>query len=175
MNPDVLRRSYDRFADRYDADFRAQQQPKIEALLAALPAPPPAPWLDAGAGTGLVGRLGGGRPVNLDLSAGMLRHAPGPRVQADLHRLPFPDATFACVTAVTALIDLADPRPALAELVRVLRPGGWLAISVLVREDPERFVDGLAALPVTRPRRLTLGRDVGLVARRPPVALDPLL
>ncbi|MCB9538915.1 MAG: methyltransferase domain-containing protein [Myxococcales bacterium] len=173
MNPDVLRRSYDRFAHRYDADFRAQQQPKIEALLAALPVPVPTPWLDVGAGTGLVARLSGGRPINLDLSAGMLGHAPPPRVQADAHRLPFPDATFRCVTAVTALIDLVDPTPALAELVRVLRPGGWLAISVLVREQPARFVDALAGLPVTPARRLALDRDAGLVMRRTPVDGDP--
>ncbi len=173
MNPDVLRRSYDRFAPRYDADFLAQQQPKIEALLAALPSPEPTPWLDVGAGTGLVARLSGGRPINLDLSAGMLALAPPPRVQADAHRLPFPDATFACVTAVTALIDLADPRPALAELVRVLRPGGWLAFTALRSEAPERYGAALTTLPVSSPRRLALGRDEGFVAQRTPVERDP--
>ena len=46
MEFDVLRRSYDRFADRYDLVFTTQQRPKALALLAALPSPLPTPTID---------------------------------------------------------------------------------------------------------------------------------
>lgn len=169
MNLQILRRSYDRFASGYDEAFQAQQTPKIVSLLAALPDPPPTPWLDVGAGTGLVARLSGGAPICLDLSRGMVARAPAPRVQADLHALPFPAGALRCVTAVTALIDLSTPATALAELVRVLAPGGWLAVTALVRENPEAFAAALRRLPLTPFVRLSLGNDVGFVARRLPL------
>ena len=46
--------------------------------------------------------------------------------RADAHALPFSDGTFDFVTCQTVLIHLADPGRALAEMVRVLEPGGLL-------------------------------------------------
>jgi ubiquinone/menaquinone biosynthesis C-methylase UbiE len=46
--------------------------------------------------------------------------------QADAHTLPFPDGAFDFVTCQTVLIHLADPSRGLAEMVRVLEPGGLL-------------------------------------------------
>ena len=43
---------------------------------------------------------------------------------ADALSLPFPDSTFACATAGFSLRNMADLRLALAEMVRVVRPGG---------------------------------------------------
>jgi len=42
----------------------------------------------------------------------------------DVLQLPFPEATFACATAGFSLRNMADLRGALAEMVRVVRPGG---------------------------------------------------
>ena len=47
---------------------------------------------------------------------------------ADILRLPFPDATFDAVFVCFVLEHLADPPGALAELKRVLRPGGTIAV-----------------------------------------------
>jgi SAM-dependent methyltransferase len=44
--------------------------------------------------------------------------------------LPFADATFDRVIAAEVLEHIADDRGAMAELVRVLRPGGTLAVTV---------------------------------------------
>jgi SAM-dependent methyltransferase len=84
----------------------------------------------------------GARAVGLDLSAGMLARArelgrrPGaPRaaglVQADARRLPFADASFdlAC-SAYGAVPFVADPGRIMAEVARVLRPGGRWVFSV---------------------------------------------
>jgi SAM-dependent methyltransferase len=43
---------------------------------------------------------------------------------ADVERLPFADASFDLVTCQTVLIHAADPAAAIAEMVRVARPGG---------------------------------------------------
>lgn len=50
--------------------------------------------------------------------------------QGDACRLPFPDASFDRVIAAEVLEHLPDDRTAFAELARVLRPGGRLAVTV---------------------------------------------
>lgn len=44
---------------------------------------------------------------------------------ADAHSLPFADSTFDCVFSYAVLEHLHNPFVALAEVVRVLKPGGW--------------------------------------------------
>jgi ubiquinone/menaquinone biosynthesis C-methylase UbiE len=96
--------------------------------------------LDAGCGSGpLLAALRdrGATVAGFDKSAGMLgvaRRRLGD--DADLHvaelgsPLPFPDNTFNDVTASLVLHYLKDWGPALAELRRVLKPGGRLIVSV---------------------------------------------
>jgi SAM-dependent methyltransferase len=95
--------------------------------------------LDLGAGPGFdsaeLRRLGA-RALSLDLSLGMLRAGlrdfPGPRVQADARRLPFPDGAFAGVWANASLLHLSPPAAATAvrEVRRVLRTGGLFHIAL---------------------------------------------
>ena len=165
MDLDLLRRSYDRFAERYDLVFTAQQRPKARALLAALPSPLPRPTVDLGAGTGLVARESGAPVVQLDASSAMLRRAAGIRVLGDLYRLPFRDGAFAAAISVTALIHFDDPAQALREIARVVRPGGPVALSVLKVEATERLEDALAPSGLHLDRRLDLDTDVGYVCR----------
>jgi demethylmenaquinone methyltransferase/2-methoxy-6-polyprenyl-1,4-benzoquinol methylase len=49
-------------------------------------------------------------------------------VEADAQALPFPDATFGLVTVAFGLRNIADTGRGLAEMARVLAPGGRLAI-----------------------------------------------
>ncbi|MFM8985163.1 MAG: bifunctional demethylmenaquinone methyltransferase/2-methoxy-6-polyprenyl-1,4-benzoquinol methylase UbiE [Planctomycetia bacterium] len=49
-------------------------------------------------------------------------------VEADAQALPFPDATFDLVTVAFGLRNIADTARGLAEMARVCRPGGTLAI-----------------------------------------------
>lgn len=58
---------------------------------------------------------------------------PGARaadVVADLHDLPVPDAAFDAVICTEVLEHVAEPARVLDELVRVLRPGGSLLVTV---------------------------------------------
>jgi SAM-dependent methyltransferase len=63
--------------------------------------------------------------------------APGGQVNGDALALPFPDAAFDRIIASEVLEHLWADERAIAELVRVLRPGGRLAVTVPTR-FPER-------------------------------------
>ncbi len=77
------------------------------------------------------------RAVGIDLSAGMLqvarRRAAGLAVpvalaQADVQRLPLPDASFDTVAISLALCTVPDPGAALREAARVCRPDGRVVL-----------------------------------------------
>jgi SAM-dependent methyltransferase len=59
-------------------------------------------------------------------------------VQGDATRLPFADASFHRVIASEVMEHIADDSAAAAELARVLKPGGMLAVTVPA-EWPERL------------------------------------
>jgi arsenite methyltransferase len=99
--------------------------------------------LDVGSGPGNVtaslARAAGpdGLALGVDISEPMLARAvntaAGPQVgflRADAQQLPFRDATVDAVTSLAVLQLVPDPSAAVAEMVRVLRPGGRIAIMV---------------------------------------------
>jgi demethylmenaquinone methyltransferase/2-methoxy-6-polyprenyl-1,4-benzoquinol methylase len=94
--------------------------------------PPGSRVLDVATGTGLVARQlirRGCDVVGLDQSDEMLRHAKD-RTRAVLgqaEQLPFPDGSFDAVTFTYLLRYVDDPAAVVAELARVLRPGGAMA------------------------------------------------
>jgi SAM-dependent methyltransferase len=102
----------------------------VEALDRLLPA---GRVLDVGAGDGFTAtRLNDRRTVvALDPSAGMLVRADLPhRVHGEAEHLPFADSSFDGAYATWAYFFSRgwDPTPGIAELDRVVRPGGSLAI-----------------------------------------------
>jgi SAM-dependent methyltransferase len=56
--------------------------------------------------------------------------ARAPDIVADLHRLPVEEASFDAVVCTEVLEHVAEPAVVLAELRRVLRPGGSLLLTV---------------------------------------------
>lgn len=76
-------------------------------------------------------------PIGADLSFGMLAagRSGAPLVQADILRLPMPDASVDGVTCGFALRNLVELEAFFVELARVVRPGGRVAI-LEVAEPP---------------------------------------
>jgi demethylmenaquinone methyltransferase / 2-methoxy-6-polyprenyl-1,4-benzoquinol methylase len=138
-----VRQMFSRLARRYDLvndvmSFGMHRKWKRETVRLALGGRKrPARLLDLCCGTGdmcfYAAELGAGRIVGADFTIPMLAVArrrarlEGDRpdfVAADALRLPFPDAVFDAITVGYGLRNIADPRRALAEMRRVLAPGG---------------------------------------------------
>ena len=96
--------------------------------------------LDVGCGTGALARTAAdhvstGQVVGVDRNPGMLAVARRikPEIdwrEGDAKQLPFEDASFDVVVSQFALMYFAERRAALAEMMRVLKPGGRLAVAV---------------------------------------------
>jgi SAM-dependent methyltransferase len=108
-------------------------------VLPAKPSAAPLRIVDLGAGTGwLSNRLAqlGHEPCAIDLSCdgqdglGAARHFVGGwlRVQAEFDRLPLADASVDAVIFNASLHYSSDYAATLREALRVLAPGGWLAV-----------------------------------------------
>ena len=131
---DSIAFGYDRVNDLMTGGLHRLWKRKLIGLVA--PAPGEAA-LDLATGTGdlamgLLGRVGpSGSVIGLDFSPGMLaiareRHA-GAAVEwreGDMLALPFADAAFDVVTVGFGLRNVTDLDRALAEIARVLKPGG---------------------------------------------------
>ena len=93
--------------------------------------------LDIAAGTGtssIALTKTGATVVAVDFSAGMIaegkrRHPELEFIEADAEKLPFGDNEFDAVTISFGLRNINDPRAALAEMYRVLKPGGRLVVT----------------------------------------------
>ncbi|OBK43286.1 SAM-dependent methyltransferase [Mycobacterium sp. 1081908.1] len=115
--------------------------------------------LDVGCGpaslTASLARAAGpdGLVLGIDRSDAMLaravRVASGPQIgflRADAQRLPLLDETVDAVVSVGVLQFMPDPAAALAEMARVLRPGGRLAVVVPIVRHAGRFWRKLPSL-----------------------------
>ena len=123
----------------------------IAALDRALPS---GDVLDVGAGDGFTARrlATGRRLTGLEPAAAMVRPGGGVRwVLGEAEHLPFADATFDAAYATWAYFFSRDwdPTPGIAELDRVVRPGGALAIAENLGGDAfgALAVDDLSADP----------------------------
>ncbi len=137
--------------------------------------------LDIGCGDGalaieLAGR--GASVSGIDKDGGALEAA---RVRADragvtlrlreggAAALPFEDATFDRVIAVTVLCFVPDPDRAIGEMARVLKPGGRLVVGELGRWSlwaTQRRIAGWLGNPVWRAAHFRTGAGLRDLARR---------
>jgi demethylmenaquinone methyltransferase / 2-methoxy-6-polyprenyl-1,4-benzoquinol methylase len=144
LAPDAVRRMFDRISPVYDLMNRlmtAGLDGRWRRITADSVVRPGDRVLDACCGTGdlaIAARQAGGEVAGLDFSERMLerarRKAPELEwVRGDLLALPFDDASFDAATVGFGVRNVADLERALAELRRVLRPGGRLGVLELTR------------------------------------------
>jgi demethylmenaquinone methyltransferase/2-methoxy-6-polyprenyl-1,4-benzoquinol methylase len=128
---------FDRIAGRYDVlnrtltfgmDVRWRRR-----AVRSLGLPPGERVLDVACGTGDLCRelaIAGYRPVGVDFAIGMLQNARthAPLIQADALKLPVADGNVAGITCGFALRNVVDLEALFAELSRVVRAGGRVAI-----------------------------------------------
>ncbi|MEY2741660.1 MAG: hypothetical protein RIS21_28 [Planctomycetota bacterium] len=126
---------FEGMVDFFDAARESPPHRELSDLAWEFAAAGPAgPLLDVGCGAGVFldkARASGRRAFGTDLAVGMVRraHRHGHAAAAsDVAALPFPDATFAVATAMLVLHLVPDAHAALAELARVLVPGGRLVV-----------------------------------------------
>jgi demethylmenaquinone methyltransferase/2-methoxy-6-polyprenyl-1,4-benzoquinol methylase len=139
LRPDAVRGMFDRIAPVYDAMNRVMtagldrswRRLTVEAVVQ-----PGDRVLDACCGTGdlaVAAEREGGIVTGLDFSPRMLERARKKSetvtwIEGDLLALPFDDGSFDAATVGFGVRNVANLEAAFAELHRVLRPGGRLAI-----------------------------------------------
>jgi demethylmenaquinone methyltransferase / 2-methoxy-6-polyprenyl-1,4-benzoquinol methylase len=145
---EAVRSMFDAIAPRYDLvnrimTFRMDVGWRRKTVR-SLGLPTASTILDLACGTGDLCRelaASGWRPIGVDLSYGMLAAArtDAPLIHGDALRLPLPDSSVTGVTCGFALRNFASLPPFFAELARVVRPGGRIAL-LEVAEPPNRLL-----------------------------------
>jgi malonyl-CoA O-methyltransferase len=127
-----IRADFSSAATRYDVHALLQQQ-VLRKLVSTLSLAPQARVLDGGCGTGMLHRLlDSAEVISLDLAYAMCAQAAkygANTVNATLHQLPFPDNSMDAVVSSLVLQWVHHWQGALAEMRRVLKPGGVMAVS----------------------------------------------
>ena len=146
---DRVQSSFSRQAQDFDAaGLTLGRQALLGWIVDALPLEPETRALDVAAGTCHLSRAVAphvGSVAAVDVTPAMLREARAEAaaaqqrnlhlVQADAGRLPFPDGHFDLAMCRLALHHFADPAAAVAEMARVTRRSGALAVVDLLSPD----------------------------------------
>lgn len=148
------------YDDRFVPALFGQFAPRLVAFAGIAPGER---VLDVATGTGIVARAAeqaGASVTGLDLNPGMLsvarRHSDRIAwIQGDAAALPFGEAAFDAVLCQFALMFFPDRAAVLSQMLRVLKPGGRLAVAVFDRLDNSPGYDRLVP---------AIGRIVGLEA-----------
>ena len=146
LPPSEVRAMFDRISPVYDFMNNAMTaglDRRWRRLAAETVVRPGDAVLDACCGTGdlgIAGERAGGRVTGLDFSEQMLVRARAKSgsvewVLGDVTALPFDDASFDAVTVGFGIRNVPDLDVGLAELARVLRPGGRVACLEITRPE----------------------------------------
>ena len=133
-----------RAAAGYDQVVGSMTRQLIPTLLKAVHLAPGNRVLDVAAGTGLAAEAAAamvgpsGHVTATDISPAMIEKAKERLgvvrnvafAVENAHALTFPDASFDAVICNMGVMYFSDPARSLAEMRRVLRPNGWLCVSV---------------------------------------------
>lgn len=143
MSSDDVRAYYDDFSRDYDRGRDHGYHAMIDEIEsgAVIELARGRDVLEVGCGTGLVLQRvarNARSAKGVDLSPGMLAHAKDRGLdvrEGDATALPFDDASFDVVYAFKVLAHVPDVDRAIAEMVRVVRPGGHVLVEVYNRHS----------------------------------------
>lgn len=150
-----IREHYDTVADTYDTHYDHHRGKKYHThlsnhLMNALPSG--GNLLDIGCGTGLFVekymKNGGRHGTGLDISRGMVakarRRCPDCNfIVGTGEKLPFADNSFDAISSVLVFSYVRDPESMLAEVYRVMQPGGSVALCTLGKKLITRGIPSL--------------------------------
>ncbi|HET6893020.1 MAG TPA: class I SAM-dependent methyltransferase [Pyrinomonadaceae bacterium] len=135
---DTIASEFDLIMNQYDLQRRLEVV--FDELLKEIPLSG-RKVLDAGCGTGYFSKWAldrGARVTSVDIGINLLREARKKGmlnlVAGDVMKLGFGDATFDVVISSECIEHTPSPETAVSEMVRVLRPGGFLVVTC-----PNRF------------------------------------
>jgi len=170
---DPIRAYFDELAERWDARQPANRNELLCEFITPFAAELDAAGLTLELGTGTGALIPvvrqcapNARLVSVDFAYQMLDHArtraaDAPLVQADVHALPFArGGAFNLVLCHNSFPHFADKPAALAEMRRVLRPGGWLVIAHSAGRERINAIHREAA-PVIQNDLLPTGTELG--------------
>jgi ubiquinone/menaquinone biosynthesis C-methylase UbiE len=151
------RTHFDRWSSSYESGPGARRLQELQtAALAALALNADDALLDLGCGTGAAVRQAAPavrRAVGFDLSPAMIAQARGLAAgianvefrEGDVSEpLPFSDGEFTAIVCTTAFHHFPKPLETIAEIFRVLAPGGRVVIADFNRRHPVVFAADLA-------------------------------
>lgn len=175
IDPDAFNdfeaRGWEEKASGYDDFFGRITGHLVEPLLDAASVGAGTRLLDLATGPGYAAAQAaerGASVVGVDVAGAMVSLARRlhPRLdfrQADVHELPFEDASFDAAVGNFLILHLGRPEQATGEFVRVLRPGGMLALTAWDFAERARFLgvflDAVAEAGATPPEDLPTGPD----------------
>jgi ubiquinone/menaquinone biosynthesis C-methylase UbiE len=141
MEKAAVRKRFDRWAPRYERNRRSRCNARAqEEGLAVLALEARDRFLDVGCGSGAAVRAAAvraRRAVGVDLAPAMIERAQALAegqagvefLVGDAEALPFPAGSFEALLCSSSFHHYPDPARAVAELARVLAPGGRLALA----------------------------------------------
>ncbi len=164
LDAESVRAAYRRWAGVYDTVFGGVSARGRRRAVQAVNALPGRRVLEVGVGTGLAlpHYVGGKRITGIDLCAEMLEHARrrvreqhlahvDALLEVDAERTPFEDAAFDIAVAMFVASVVPNPPLLLAEMRRVVRPGGHLLfVNHFAAERGPRWWAERALAPLSR-------------------------
>ncbi len=142
----IQRYGWDLAADDYEALWNAQLAPARSAMLQLASLAPGEQVLDIACGTGLVtlpaarAVAPAGEAYGIDVSGRMVEAARCRAAEQEIanarftrmdgEALPIPDSSFDAALCALGLMYMPDPRRAVREMMRVVRPGGRIVLAV---------------------------------------------
>jgi SAM-dependent methyltransferase len=185
MFKDTLVDEFTLQAETFNASRAMSSEETLHSLLTLLPLSPDQRWLDVACGPGLVARAMAPKVasvVGVDVTPAMVELARAEAAAAglanvefrlgDVGRLDLPDDAFDGAICRFAFHHIPVPGRVLAEMARVVRPGGWVVVSDHVsdaetdlaawHEEIERLRDPSHWDCLTIARRRAMGERLGL-------------